>query len=283
MNIRRKLLYSLFLILFSLTILAGCESTKKTEAPQNIAYSDFIPQEFLWEPVAPGIERFDFENPAIPLVYHAVKIDLTNDNLQLVCYPDDATKQSAAGTFKGMTTTTFAKKNNCIAAINVSPFEGRFFKKKIIGMHFVNGNLFSKANSRYSSIVFFNDRHAQIIKNQEENLPDGASFAFGGFFTVLQNGQVQYSFAETYNSRSGAGISQDGKILYLLVVEGENSSKSTGLTYQQCGEIFLALGCTDALEFDGGGSAEICLNGKSLLNYKNRRIQANSFGFKEKE
>lgn len=283
MNIRRKLLFSLFFIFFSLTFFAGCVSTNNSEAAHNFTNSDFIPQEFLWEPVAPGIERFDFENPAIPLVYHAVKIDLTNDNLQLVCYPDDTTKQSAAGTFKGMTTTAFAQKNNCIAAINVSPFEGRFFKKKIIGMHFVNGNLFSKANPRYSSIVFFNDRHAQIIKNQEENLPDGASFAFGGFFTVLQNSQVQYSFAETYNSRSGAGISQDGKILYLLVVEGEISSKSTGLTYQQCGEIFLALGCTDALEFDGGGSAEICLNGKSLLNYKNRRIQASSFGFKEKE
>ena len=67
-----------------------------------------------------------------------------------------------------------------------------------------------------------------------------------------------------------------------MVAEGENTSKSEGLSYPQCGTIFKALGCTDALEMDGGGSSELCINGKSILSYKNRRTQANSLGFSVK-
>ena len=281
-SIFRALLVVVALFLGALT---ACTSTKSlTTAPQITNDSDFIPSEFTWQPVTQGIDRFDFENASVPLVYHAVRIDLSNKNLELICYPDEHTKISGSGTFAGLTTQDFAQRNNCTVAINASPFDGRFRNKKIIGVHSVNRTQLATPNNRYAAIAFSNDPDsngyiAHIIKNQAPDCAEKFDFVFGGFFAVLIDGEF-LPYNEIYNSRTGAGISQDGKTLYLLVVEGEEPARSTGLTYPQCGKIFAAMGCTNALEFDGGGSSQLCINGTSVLNYKNSRIQANSFGFK---
>ena len=278
----RALLVVVALFLGALT---ACTSTKAlASAPQITDDSDFIPSEFTWHPVTQGIDRFDFENALVPLIYHAVRIDLSNENLELVCYPDEHTKISSSGTFAGLATQDFAQRNNCTVAINASPFEGRFRNKKIIGVHSVNGTQLAAPNNRYAAIAFSNAPDANgyiahIIKNQSADCAENFDFVFGGFFAVLIDGEL-LPYNEIYNSRTGAGISQDGKTLYLLVVEGEEPARSTGLTYPQCGKIFAAMGCTDALEFDGGASSQLCINGTSVLNYKTSRIQANSFGFK---
>lgn len=278
-----------FKLFFLITIFAFCLTgcaTKKISAPAekpSLDDSDFIPADFLWQPVSTGVERFDFENPAVPVVYHAVKIDLNNEDLELVCFPDSKTKTNSSGFFKGKQTSSFAKKNDCIVAINAAPFEGRLVMKKIAGVHIYEKNVFSPANTSYAAIAFSKNDGARIIKNQSQQNFDSFDFAFGGFFVVLENDEVIYSFADIYDSRSGAGVSKDGKTLYLLVVEGEQKSRSIGLTYPQCAKIFLAMGCSNALELDGGGSTELCLYGKSILNYKTLRIQANSFGFRKKK
>jgi hypothetical protein len=281
-SIFRALLVVAALFLGALT---ACTSTKSlTTAPQITNDSDFIPGEFTWQPVTQGIDRFDFENALVPLIYHVVKIDLSNENLELICYPDEHTKISSSGTFAGLKTQDFAQGNNCTVAINASPFDGRFRNKKIIGVHSANGRQLAAPNNRYAAIAFSNapDSNgyiAHIIKNQSADCAENFDFVFGGFFAILIDGEL-LPYNEIYNSRTGAGISQDGKTLYLLVVEGEEPARSSGLTYPQCGKIFAAMGCTNALEFDGGGSSQLCINGTSVLNYKTSRIQANSFGFK---
>ena len=285
----KQQLFCISILFFSAFIFTACVSTKTTaDTPQITNNSAFIPEVFTWQPVAPGIERFDFENSEIPLIYHAVKIDLTNENLKLEYFPETATRTDKEGRFNGLKTSFFAKKNDCIAAINASPFEGKLLRKKIIGIHSIDNLAFSPAKNKYSTITFSknqtetgNSYIANIYKNQSQELAQNFDFAFGGFFVVLQNGQVQTSFAQIYDTRSGAGISEDGKTLYLLVVEGERKTKSIGLSYPQCGQIFAAMGCYNALELDGGGSSELCINGKSILTYKTWRIQANSFGFRE--
>lgn len=285
----RALTFSVFIMVVVAGLFSGllfsCTSTKSLSAtPQISGDSDFIPDEFSWLPVSAGIDRFDFENAELPLVYHAVRIDLSNETLELVCYPNLQTKIDKADHFAGIKTQDFAQKNNCLVAINASPFDGRFQKKKIIGIHSVQGIVLAGPNNRYAAITFSKNHdtpglHASIIKNQTSDCARQYDYVFGGFFAVLDEGDV-LSYNEIYNSRSGAGISKDGKILYLLVVEGEQAARSTGLTYPQCAKIFKAMGCSNALEFDGGASSQLCINGTSVLNYKTNRIQANSFGFK---
>ena len=274
-----------FLIIFT-AFLWSCASSKAEITPSSITEAAFIPDEFLWQPVSKGIERFDFKNPELPVIYHAVKIDLTDQSLELICFPNEDTKTNGTGQFTGTRTSAFAKKNDCLVAVNASPFEGRFVTKKIVGIHSFNENDFSPALSNYAAICFSNNTEgyeARIVSDQAQAYDKPFDYAFGGFFTVLKDDQVLDSFEKRYDSRCGAGISKDGKTLYLLVVEGEYPKKSRGLSYPQCGMIFKAMGCSDALELDGGGSSQLCINGKSVLSYTAFRIQANSFGFTRKE
>lgn len=61
--------------------------------------------------------------------------------------------------------------------------------------------------------------------------------------------------------RSAVGVSADGRIAYLLVAEGR-SKKSSGLTASQAACLLLQVGASDAMLFDGGGSAVLMGMGK---------------------
>jgi len=58
--------------------------------------------------------------------------------------------------------------------------------------------------------------------------------------------------------RSAAGISPDGKFLYLLVIDGRQF-KSIGSTEEETALLLRALGSAEAINFDGGGSSALAL------------------------
>ncbi len=273
----------------------------------------YLPESFDWQEVrdedggvVSGFWRFDFENPSFPIRYHAVRLDLENSGLELVCFPDKEFAEAAgAGSvavnesgvpqpfiYRGVTTQSFAKKKDCLLAVNLSPFAGKSGRwdfaahlsavRQIKGVHIDRGFMISQPIPGYAALLINRSEtgfKAEIVDSQSDGALADCDFAFGGFYVVLRDGQVRRDFVRRFDSRSGAGLSADGRTLYILVVEGERLSKSLGLSYPQCAEIFKAMGCDDALELDGGGSSDLCINGKSVMSYKVRRVQANCFGF----
>ena len=299
----RKFLSGTF-ALFAVFLFVSCVTLRRpqlTPEDEAVLYpvSSYIPESFDWQEVCPGISRFDYKNPGFPIIYHAVKIDLSLAGLSLTCFPDAS--QPQAENFRSIRTKTFAARNNCVVAVNLSPFTGKNgawnlaaklgSQRTIVGLHVVDGQILSAAVPKYAAISFRKETspdglttwRAFIDKSQSEKTAANRDYAFGGFYVVLEQGVVQTGYNRTHDSRTGAGISDDGRTLYLLVVEGENTLVSEGLSYPQCGEIFKAMGCTDALEMDGGGSSELCINGRSVLSYNNLRTQANSLGFVVKQ
>ena len=303
-----------------LTLAVSCVSRPQLSSEQEIAsYPQelYVPEVFDWQSVCTGIERFDFENSVFPVRYHVVKIDLDTPDLELVCFPDKSllvnkdyklepssnntstlTKVVQPFVYKGIRTSAFAKKYGCIVAINATPFSGRNstwnFSTKIgnvrqlVGVHRIDGIEFSSPNEHYSALAFTKtistsetqSLRATVIEHQTESALSNYTTCFGGFFSILSGGEKKHFAVQTHDSRSSAGVSKDGRFLYLLAVEGETPSQSEGLSYPQCADIFKAMGCTDALEFDGGSSTDLCVNGKSVLSYPFTVIEANSFGFK---
>ena len=242
----------------------------RQQLKQELDVSSYVPDAFEWQEVCPGVARYDFKNAEVPLIYHAVKIDLSSPGLSLVWSQWERTS-------------AFAERENCVAAINATPFD----KTRLAGILKADGEVLSGPVARYAALGLRCDEDgavtcARVFESQKDAGLADCDFAFGGFFVVLEGGKVRTEFVRRGDSRSGAGVSADGKTLYLLVVEGERFSKSIGLSYPQCGEIFRAMGCRDALEFDGGGSSELCINGRSVLSYRVRRVQGNSFGFRVK-
>lgn len=293
-QLKLQIIFSLFLFIF----FSGCVSltqSKLSPEAESALYpvESYVPASFEWKEVVPGIMRFDFCNSDFPLIYHVVKIDLD------VSEDKGLYLESA----RGVRTSEFAEHGNLTVAVNATPFSK---SGSLVGIHKENGIVVSEPVLQYAAIGFRGEveetfeksengennefvgdifssncvNFAHIFYTQSASEFEGYPFVFGGFFTVLEHGEVRQDFVRRCDSRSGAGLSADGKTLYILVVEGERKSQSRGLSYPQCGEIFKALGCSDALEFDGGGSAELCIEGKSVLSYKVHRIQGNCFGFK---
>ena len=265
-KMKKAFLVSLTFTAF-LFLIASCTSTKQEFNPTQTEYN--------WQEVQPGIWRFDYKDSSFPVIYHAVKIDLTTPGLEITCFPQTQNQNTKA---KRITTARFASKYNTTVAINATPFS----KEDIVGVHINDGQLISRPVPGYAVIAFSKDSlgwQAFIFDSQTDELLQNYDYAFGGFFTVLKNSSPYGTYLPITDSRMGVGITQDGRTLIILAVEGEIHFISRGLSYEQCAQIFLEMGCTHALELDGGGSTQLCINGKSVLTYPAFRKQGNSFGF----
>lgn len=89
---------------------------------------------------------------------------------------------------------------------------------------------------------------------------------------LLENGKVNVRSSEEYipgdiangrAPRTAVGVKRDGTVL-LLVVDGRSFS-SSGMTLKELAQYFLRLGAINAVNFDGGGSSEMVVNG-SIVN-----------------
>ena len=66
--------------------------------------------------------------------------------------------------------------------------------------------------------------------------------------------------AEMRHPRSAVGVSRDGRTVWLYVVDGR-STASVGMTLVELAEALRRLGVWDALNFDGGGSTALVVDG----------------------
>lgn len=84
----------------------------------------------------------------------------------------------------------------------------------------------------------------------------------GGMPIILQNGvtldtQNALDHLTALNPRTAVGYSADRKTLVLLVVDGRGMGGSAGVVSKVLADIMRYVGCSDAMNFDGGGSSEL--------------------------
>jgi exopolysaccharide biosynthesis protein len=89
----------------------------------------------------------------------------------------------------------------------------------------------------------------------------------GGYPMLLRHGasvldriDTSSSFSVTHHPRTAVGVRPDGTVL-LVAVDGR-SEASGGMSLAQLTAFMQALGASDALNLDGGGSTTLALNGK---------------------
>jgi len=81
-------------------------------------------------------------------------------------------------------------------------------------------------------------------------------FAVGGGAVLVRAGQVPALDDRQFKPRSAIGFTADGRRMWLVTVDGR-SEESGGLTLLQLARLMKELGAADALELDGGGSAQM--------------------------
>lgn len=287
---------SALLAVFCVFALVAC-TTSHTAATAAIDSASYLPNRIDWQPICNGADYAVYISRSFPVRYHCVRLDLTVQGLTVTAFPateSDFKRRDGRRTplFVGKRTGAFARQSGATIAINTSPFAGSTGAwdlhahltrtRQIVGTHLIAGNELATPNSRYCALVLTRDEQgfrARIIDNQSTEALDDADYAFGGFWTVLRAGEVLPFAVETHDSRTACGISDDGRTLYLLAVEGEHQRSSRGLSFPECAEVLQRLGANDAMQFDGGGSTALYINGKNMLSYPCLRINAASVGF----
>ena len=113
----------------------------------------------------------------------------------------------------------------------------------------------------------------KILLSTLPRSPYGAplSLVIGGWPRILRDGQdvavdaatVEGTIsrnAEARHPRTAIGFSRDSTTLFLLVVDGR-SQRSVGVTLVELAAIMRELGAWQAMNFDGGGSTTMAIDG----------------------
>ncbi|MDR2842651.1 MAG: phosphodiester glycosidase family protein [Spirochaetaceae bacterium] len=250
----RRICFCSFVVLF----ISCATFVRSSDADIN----SFTPQ---WQQLCGGVEFAGAKITKPAMEFYALKIDLTDSSIEIVV--NDPDPKNLSGIIPSIKVSSFAKKYDCIAAVNAGPFypssakEGEL--RKISGLFISNGQLVSPP-SGYDALVFYKDGRTAIVHDKDASVSD-IKDALGGFYMLLKDGiYTPAPFADIKrHPRSAAGLSADSTTLYILVIDGRRLESAGALLYETA-EIMQKLGANSALNFDGGGSSVLALAVKTF-------------------
>ena len=126
-----------------------------------------------------------------------------------------------------------------------------------------------------------------VLKISTATLPSlaGVEVAIGGGPVLLRDGKPQpMNVSKAMDAHPRAAVGWNEKALFFVVVDGRQRS-SIGMTLPELAGFLIELGCVHAMNLDGGGSAEVLVNGKIVNSpcYGHERDTANALVLLQRE
>ncbi len=106
---------------------------------------------------------------------------------------------------------------------------------------------------------------------QASNLPFPPATAIGGTPRLIRDGKIavesemefnRAGFASERHPRTAVGFDEVNQRMYFVVVDGRQPGYSIGMTLPELAEFLRELGCTQAINLDGGGSSTLVVRGE---------------------
>lgn len=214
-----------------------------------------------WTAIVPGLDYQEFTEGNFDI--HVARVDLSNDDLMVI-----STRESE----KGEKVSEYAKKNNALVAINGDYFDDKF---NPIGLTIGPcGRWESTKDTRREGVVAIGAHRADIRPQSEVMDPpeDWVETALSGWPLLIRNCKPlgaalpgSAGFTRSPHPRTAAGVSKNGKTLYLVVADGRRANVP-GLTLAELATFMSArLDACWAINLDGGGSSAMWL-GDHIVN-----------------
>lgn len=286
----KKLPSQLIAVVF-LLLLTSCKTTavllaEKYTNPLVLPVEELCPEEIEWTNIEVAdlpAETFQMTGNIVKSTnsqWKCIKIDLDTPGLEIAATPyrEDLGKHFYLK--------QFAQKNKTITAINTVPFDldGRTYIP--VSVVKIDGEIICPPTQLYAVLGITKKDgklRATIRSTQEAEQIAEFDYAFGGFFTILDNNRI-FEFEKYKRSRSAAGISDGGRFLYLFAGCGINCPTGrNGFNFEECALILQKLGCDSAMEFDGGHSTGLTLKNKNAVKPSLQRKVPAAFGIKISE
>jgi hypothetical protein len=249
---------------FLLIIFNSCITLSPISSSEGlpVSFSHIENIEPQWLHFADGIGYFHGRVVSPGIEFWALRIDLFAENIKIVVR--DGAVNTENNNSLSTKVSSFVRDNNLVAGINAVPFdvatsiEGQVIRN--VGIVISDGALLSPVNRRYDALVFYKDKKAAIVNQSSITSTENIENAVGGFHQILKSGQpANRTFNnDTRHPRSSAGISYDGRFLYLLVIDGRRAGSVGGTEFETAALLHL-LGSWDGINFDGGGSSALAM------------------------
>ena len=214
-----------------------------------------------WTEPAPGVRHLhrvaNYDHtPADQYVAHALVIDLTHPAVSILATPPDQ---------RGGVTSDFGQRNNLLAAWNTNFFANTTTPcGTMIGRGMAWDNAYPDG---CNASIGVGDGRAEMFTTsnpvQTPPQPWMTEVVSGKPLPILEEGTPRYTFACgtpcAYQPRTGLAISQDGKTLYVVTVDGRQAA-SVGAGLDDLANIMLELGAYNGINLDGGGSTTMWIS-----------------------
>lgn len=178
------------------------------------------------------------------------------------------------------TTPAFVADHGLKAAVNGSFFDpGLSPNTNIFGLLVSSGTVVSypEVAPFNGQLVFAADKVAHIIMSDQ--MTGGIWQGIGGAELILSGG-VNYGWDTDPQPVTGYGLSQDGKFLIMVCVDGRQPGWSDGATMYNLAQWMIDFGAYEGIHMDGGGSTTMAL-GSGVMNrpcYGYNRAVGDSLG-----
>lgn len=217
-----------------------------------------------WSEPNPGLRylRRTLESP--PLSIHAVVVDLRAEGVRVVATPQAS---------RWATVSDFAREQRAAVAIN-GGFWGVW--QRPTGITAGGGSLWSgsEPDPEFGHFGIRSDGRAVVHGPGEGE--DARSLArltdsVSGRPLLVVGGELATDSLDVFASanqrqpRTAAGVSRDGRTVFLVVADGRQSH-SRGLTLYQLARVMIELGAHRAINLDGGGSSALFVKGRGVIN-----------------
>jgi len=211
----------------------------------------------------PGI-RYVHAEPSVPqkMVINCLQIDSRTPGLMFYTTPRCAEWAEGKAETTRQTTRNFIRQSRqkfpkLVVAVNANaflPWPAPFQQEDptdVSGLAVSMGALVSRSNTMPFLLVSKTGKLQITTSLTDEDLLD-VETAVSGFGLCLVEGEVPET-GDDLHPRTGLGLSQDGRHLFFLTIDGRQPS-SIGATVQDVGDLLKKFGAYTGINMDGGGS-----------------------------
>lgn len=244
-----------------------------------------------WKPLFKGIDHLtgtnrqsagDFNNL---MVAHVLRINLADPDIRLLPTPRHTNYVAISAETHGRTVSQFVRVYGVQVAVNANFFSPEEYylpegtAMRVDGLSISGGSLVSTANfARAACALFDSTNIGRIVHtNWPAVSTNGVLNAVAGDYPIVVRGVNigrqylnQGGFIHATNPRTALGLSQDGRTLFLMCIDGRQNHSAGAYDYET-GAWMLLVGAHDAVNLDGGGSATMAMlssTGQAVrLNY----------------
>ncbi len=201
-----------------------------------------------------------------PMMIHVLKINVNTKKLQFMVTPPDRVKNATP--LDARTTSQFLAEYDLDIAVNGDGFSPWWSRSPTDYYPHVGDPVAPRGDAASRGVVYWRSQeqvptlHISNRNRLSFDPPTHWFNAISGETRILMGGKIVDGLTDPeLHPRTAVGYSQNGKFLYIVVVDGRQPFYSEGMTLAELAQLMLDLGAHDAMNLDGGGSSTLVVRG----------------------